>query len=314
MCNRFANNHPFYYVFETSQDLNTVTDAIDTPEAAIITKEPHLPIYRRYKWWLLVALYTVFLLVGNSTGTLLGRFYFSNDGNSKWLATLLQSAGFSILLPFFLLFPSANTRTSPSVCTLIFLYILFALLVSGDNLMYSYWLLYLPVSTFSLLCSSQLAFNVLFAVFLNSLKLTPYIVNSVVLLAISGILLAISSDSSGSISKENYVIGFLPLWGRRGLEGEMEEFGSGKVSYVMTLVCIALSWQLVSLGALGLIYEVSSLFSNVISTVSLPVVPILAVIFFHDKMDGVKVVAMALSIWGFVSYVYQHYLDGAKLM
>ncbi|BBH01772.1 Probable purine permease 6 [Prunus dulcis] len=41
----------------------------------------------------------------------------------------------------------------------------------------------------------------------------------------------------------------------------------------------------------------------------LPVVPVLAVIFFHDKMDRIKVLAMVLAIWGFVSDLYQHYLD-----
>lgn len=73
-----------------------------------------------------------------------------------------------------------------------------------------------------------------------------------------------------------------------------------------------MTWQVSSIGLLGLIFEVSSLFSNVISTLSLPVVPIMAVMFFHDKMDGVKVMAMLLAIWGFLSYIYQHYLDDSK--
>jgi hypothetical protein len=38
-------------------------------------------------------------------------------------------------------------------------------------------------------------------------------------------------------------------------------------------------------GVVGLIFLVSSLFSNVISTLALPVVPILSVGFFHDKME-----------------------------
>ena len=86
----------------------------------------------------------------------------------------------------------------------------------------------------------------------------------------------------------------------------------GKVSYVLTLVWTALTWQICSVGLLGLIFEVSSLFSNVISTLALPVIPILAVIFFHDKMNGLKVIAMLLAIWGFLSYICQHYLDDLK--
>ena len=92
----------------------------------------------------------------------------------------------------------------------------------------------------------------------------------------------------------------------------MEEFELGKLSYVMTLVWTAVSWQVFAVGSVGLIFKVSSLFANVISTLGLPIVPVLAVVFFHDKMYGVKVVAMLLAIWGFVSYVYQHYLDDLK--
>nr|POE94122.1 putative purine permease 10 [Quercus suber] len=62
----------------------------------------------------------------------------------------------------------------------------------------------------------------------------------------------------------------------------------------------------------GLIHEVSSLFSNVISVLGLPVIPVLVVIFFHEKMDGVKVITMVLAIWGFISYFYQHYLDDSE--
>ncbi|XWS12400.1 hypothetical protein CRYUN_Cryun37aG0086600 [Craigia yunnanensis] len=89
----------------------------------------------------------------------------------------------------------------------------------------------------------------------------------------------------------------------------MEEYELGKISYIMTLVWISIFWQGFSIGVIGLIFEVSSLFSNAVSILGLPVVPILAVIFFGDKMDCIKVVAMVLATWGFLSYTYQHYLD-----
>ncbi|KAI8529858.1 hypothetical protein RHMOL_Rhmol11G0006700 [Rhododendron molle] len=108
------------------------------------------------------------------------------------------------------------------------------------------------------------------------------------------------------------VVGLFTSGEWKGLSREMEEYQKGKVSYLMTLIWTAITWQISSIGLLGLIFEVSSLFSNVISTLALPVVPILAVLFFHDKMDGVKVIAMVLAIWGFVSYIYQHYLDDSK--
>ena len=58
----------------------------------------------------------------------------------------------------------------------------------------------------------------------------------------------------------------------------------------------------------------SSLYSNVISTVSLAITPIAnyTVFLFHDKMNGVKIISMLMALWGFASYIYQNYLDDLK--
>lgn len=341
------------------------------------SQRQQLPAKKHLGWWLRIFLYTVFLLAGQSTATLLGRLYYDKGGNSKWMATLVQSAGFPILMPLLLFFPrssasaeaseSAASAATTTITSLLLLYLFFGLLLAGDNMMYSYGLLYLPVSTYSLVCATQLAFNALFSFLLNSQKFTALTFNSLVLVTISATLLAVhpdSADSTTQASKSKYIIGFLCTLGASAtyslylsllelsfkkiikretfdavldmqiypslvatcasivglfasgewmnLRAEMKGFQKGKVSYVMTLVWTAITWQISSVGLLGLIFEVSSLFSNVISTVSLPIIPILAVIFFHDKMDGVKVMALLLAIWGFLSYVYQHYLDEFK--
>lgn len=70
----------------------------------------------------------------------------------------------------------------------------------------------------------------------------------------------------------------------------MDKFGTGKGSYVLTLFWTMIAWQAFSIGAVGLIFEVSSLFCNVICALGLPVVQVLAVIVFHDRMHGLKVV------------------------
>ncbi|XP_022715620.1 purine permease 21-like isoform X2 [Durio zibethinus] len=98
----------------------------------------------------------------------------------------------------------------------------------------------------------------------------------------------------------------------KGLKREMEGYALGKISYVMTVVWTAISWQVFAIGTVGLIFEVSSLYSIAIGTVGLPIVPVLAVFVFHDKMDGIKGMSLVLAIWGFISYVYQHYLDHQK--
>ena len=96
------------------------------------------------------------------------------------------------------------------------------------------------------------------------------------------------------------------------LSREKMNFELGKVSYLMILLWTAMAWADFSVGMMGLIFELSSLFSNVIITLGLPIVPVLAVVVFSYKMNGVKVTAMLLGIWGFVSYMYQCYLDDSK--
>ncbi|CAL2252149.1 unnamed protein product [Prunus armeniaca] len=335
-----------------------------------------LPRHKSFNWWLKVAIYAFLVIAGQSTATLLGRLYFDKGGDSKWLATVEQLCGFPVLLPYYCI-PAASrnpiTKNStvqfkqPSTLILASVYGSIGLLLALDCYLYSVGLAYLPVSTYSLICASQLAFNALFSFLLNSQKFTPYIVNSLVLLTISSTLLVFQGDSADDPSggsKTKYAIGFICTVGAsagyglvlsltqlafkrvirketfrvvmdmivyqslvatcvilvglfasgewKGLKKEMGMYKLGTVSYVMNLVWTAIIWQLFSIGSLGLIFEASSLFSNAISAMGLPVVPILAVIFFHDKMDGIKAMAMVLAIWGFISYAYQHYLDDRK--
>ena len=324
-------------------------------------------------WWIKMGIYSFFVLSGQTVATLLGRLYFDKGGNSKWMSTFVQLAGFPLLLPFYCTLLPKNSTTDiintdrPPALTFAFLYVSLGILLAGMCLLYSYGMSNLPVSTFSLICASQLGFNALFSFFLNAQKFTFFITNSLVLLTISSALLVFQPDDSSDskkISKGKYIIGFLcTLFASAGyalmlsltqfafkkiikrntmrammdliiyqsiiatclalaglfasgdwkvLKKEMEEYELGKVSYLMTLIWIAAGWDVFNIGAVGLIFDVSSLFSNVISTLGLPIVPVLAVVFFHDKMDGVKVVAMLLAIWGFVSFMYQHYLDDSK--
>ncbi|PRQ57046.1 putative purine permease, plant [Rosa chinensis] len=325
----------------------------------------------RWQWWFLVAINIFFLIVGQAGAVLLGRFYYDQGGNSTWMATLVQTAAFPVLvIPLYFL-PSqkedqSTSSTSPSLLVLALIYFVLGLIIAGDNMLYSTGLLYLSASTYSIISSTQLAFNAVFSYFINSQKFSALIFNSVIILTLSVALIGVNDDSDGpaGVSTQKHIIGFICTlaasaiyslllslmqltfqkvlkketfsvvlqmqiftalvatcasvvglfasgdW--KTLHGEMESFGKGRVSYVMTLVWTAVSWQVCSVGVVGLIFVVSSLFSNVISTLSLAVTPIAAVIVFHDKMNGVKVIAMLMAIWGSASYIYQNYLDDAK--
>ncbi|KAE8694182.1 putative purine permease 11 [Hibiscus syriacus] len=337
----------------------------------LVDQSPFLKL-GRWQWWLVVAINILFLVVGQAAAVLLGRFYYFQGGNSEWMATFVQTAGFPILLiPLFLLHPSLKleiltTSTSSSIKFVALIYVFLGLLVAGDSMLYSVGLLYLSASTYSLICSTQLAFNAVFSYFLNSQKMTALILNSVGILSLSAALIAVNEDSEipSGVSKGKYFLGFLCTLGAsavcslllslmqlsfekvlrketfsvvlemqiytslvatcvstvglfasgewKGLQKEMEGFDSGRVSYVLTLVWTAISWQVCAVGVVGLIFTVSSLFSNIISTMSLVITPLAALIVFHDKMNAVKVIATLMALCGFCSYIYQNYIDDAK--
>jgi hypothetical protein len=108
------------------------------------------------------------------------------------------------------------------------------------------------------------------------------------------------------------VVGLLVSGDWRTIPGEMASFKDGRARYVLTLVGTAVSWQAAAVGLVRLIMRVSSLFANVTCTMALPLVPVFAVVLFGDKMTGIKVVAMLMAVWGFLSYMYQHYIDGRR--
>ncbi|KAL6201255.1 hypothetical protein ACLB2K_024970 [Fragaria x ananassa] len=285
-----------------------------------------LPDRRRgFNWWLRMFIYTVFVLVGQAIATLLGRQYYEKGGKSNWLATLVQICGFPIFLPYYCIpawnknCPTTNSTIAveskpPSTLVLASVYGVLGTLIAADYYLYSLGISYLPVSTFALISASQLVFNAIFSFFLNSQKITPYIVNSLVVLIISSSLLVLQGDGSADsiVATAIILVGFFASGDWKGVTHEMQGFQLGKVAYIMNVTWTAINWQLFQMGVVGLVFEASSLFSNSIGAVGLPIVPVLAVIFFHEKMDGIKVVSLVLAIWGFISYVYQHYLDDCK--
>lgn len=95
----------------------------------------------------------------------------------------------------------------------------------------------------------------------------------------------------------------------RLLKGDVMTFDEGSLSYAMTLIWTAVALQISSVGAVGLIFVVSALFSNVISTLALCLSPLAAAIVFNHSLKGAKVVAVLMGIWGFSTYVYQNCLD-----
>ncbi|KAJ0240979.1 purine permease 13 [Hirschfeldia incana] len=329
---------------------------------------PQIMKLKRSQWWIFVFISIFFLISAQAVAVLLGRFYYDQGGNSKWVSTLVQTVGFPILyLPLCLLPASSHTYSSCSFKTLVWIYLSLGLAIGLDNLLYSYGLLLLSASAYSLICATQLIFNAIFSYLINSEKITFWTAMSVCFLTISALVIALDDDSDSPsgrskwiyvigclltllasliyslqlslmqfsfekiIKKETFamvlemqiytslvascvsVIGLFASGEWKMLRMEMEEFHMGHVSYVLTLAGTAVSWQLGSVSAVALIFLVSSLFSNLIGTLSLIVTPLAALVVFDDKLTVAKIVAILFAIPGVAFYMYKNYLDGLKV-
>lgn len=316
-------------------------------------------------YWALMIVNSFILVVGASSATLLGRLYFVHGGSHRWLYTWIQTVGWPInLVPlFFCYFRSSTDRPTPLTLKLCIIYVAMGCITAFDNLLYSWGISYLPVSTNSLLCASQLAFNALFSFALVGKKITPCVINSVFAITIGAILLGLyaGSDRPQGTTEKQYILGFgvtiagsainalmlplLELIYRKVLEKdsfsvvleaqtaismiatvfcmvgmwingdfaaiheEAAHFNLGSTLYSTTLLGSAIGWQLFFLGSAGIVFLASSLMSCVFMTAMLPVLSVLAVIFFQDKFSALKGIAMLLSMWGFISYIYGGYVE-----
>ncbi|XP_038885637.1 purine permease 3-like [Benincasa hispida] len=99
----------------------------------------------------------------------------------------------------------------------------------------------------------------------------------------------------------------------QAIQREGREFGLGNTKYYVVLVMSAIIWQCFFVGAVGVIFYSSSLFSGIVIALLLPAVEILAVIFFREKFQAEKGVSLALNLWGFVSYFYGEIKQSKKM-
>ncbi|XP_030443853.1 purine permease 1-like [Syzygium oleosum] len=314
---------------------------------------------------LLFALNCAMLSVGTGGSPLLIRLYFVRGGTRVWLSSWLETVGWPIIVfPLAVAYFRRRSAKGPSAHLVLMDPFLFAasavigILTGIVNYLYAYGLARIPVSTSSLLIGTQLAFTAGFAFLLVKQRFTSYSINSIFLLTIGAVVLAMhtSSDRPAGESDGAYYAGFFMTLGAAALYGfvlplveltykkakqavtyslvleiqlvmcffatafctvgmlvnkdfqaiprEARNYELGEARYYVVLVWTAIICQFFFLGAVGVIFCASSLFSGIIIAVFLPVTEILAVICFQEKFQAEKGVSLALSLWGFASYFY----------
>ncbi|XP_030467487.1 probable purine permease 4 [Syzygium oleosum] len=159
------------------------------------------------------------LFVGSVSSSLLAKYYFIHKGSSRWVSTWVQCAGFPLLVPFIYV-PYFLKRTQRRPFThftrkLWVMSVFVGLMLGINNLLFSWGTSYLPVSTSSLLLSTQLLFNLILSVLIVKQKITFSNLNCVILLTLSSVLLALSEsrDRPPGLTRAKYFIGFLSTVG-----------------------------------------------------------------------------------------------------
>eukprot|EP00249_Psilotum_nudum_P000910 c13088_g1_i1 orf=558-1664(+) len=348
-----------------SNTFKCVSDQLNVQEDGLVTSSPSESVSgKTVSHWVLLIFSGLAVLIGTSSGVILGRLYFVHGGSSRWIYAWNETVGFPIVLVALIVGYWKNSAFPTRLTFKLFaIYMGLSFLLVIDNLLYAWGLSYVPVSTSSLLFSSQLAFSALFSYFLLKRSFTPFILNSVVVITMGAVLLGIhsNSDRPAGTTKKQYIVGFVLtiaaavifalmvtllemfyksvmaknslilmletqfyvnglgtifimvcMWivsDYQAIQEEARIFDLGSSAYALVLVWSAVSWQLCFLGTVGVIFLASSLTYSVLLTACLPVVPILAVFFFHDSFSAVKAMSMLLTIWGFASYSYGGYLE-----
>lgn len=176
----------------------------------------------------LFAFSCISLAIGACGGPLILRLYFVQGGSRIWLSSWLQTAGWPIILiPLLVLFmerrktDGLNTKIITMNLRVSIMTTLVGLLVGAINYLYASGVQRLPVSTATLILSSQLVFTAVFALVLVRQKFTPYTVNTVVLLTLGAVVLALrgSSDKPQGESGKTYTVGFVMTFGAAMMSG-----------------------------------------------------------------------------------------------
>ncbi|XP_065850154.1 probable purine permease 5 [Euphorbia lathyris] len=89
-----------------------------------------------------------------------------------------------------------------------------------------------------------------------------------------------------------------------GMKSEAKTFVGGEDAYVKLLVWAAITFQLGTLGATGVVFLGSTVTAGIQNAVRDPITSIAAVVFLNDPLTGLKILSLIITFWGFACYIY----------
>ncbi|XP_059287286.1 purine permease 1-like [Lycium ferocissimum] len=165
----------------------------------------------------LILINSILLFTSNCASPLIIRLYFIRGGSRIWLSCCLITAGFPFTLFLVIAYFHRRKSNGPDSTKILLMTrkLFIASLISGlvtgmVAYFYAFGSAKLPVSTSSLLTSTQLVFTAILAFLIVKQKFTLYSINAVVLLTIrAGILSLGASSDRPKGSCKAYIIGFI---------------------------------------------------------------------------------------------------------
>ncbi|GAA0150063.1 hypothetical protein LIER_37055 [Lithospermum erythrorhizon] len=92
-----------------------------------------------------------------------------------------------------------------------------------------------------------------------------------------------------------------------GMAAEARSFKGGKGSYLSVIIWSIITYQLGVLGGTAVLFLASTVLAGILNSVRVPITSIAAVVLLHDSMSGFKILSLAITFWGFGSYIYGTY-------
>ncbi|AEE33481.1 Nucleotide-sugar transporter family protein [Arabidopsis thaliana] len=120
-----------------------------------------------------------------------------------------------------------------------------------------------------------------------------------------------------SVASVVCLVGLFASGEYKELKGDSERFKKGETYYVLSLVGLALSWQVWAVGLIGLVLYVSSVFSNIVHMCASPLMAFIVVLafdFIDDDFSWPRIGALIGSVLALGSYFYTLHKRNKKKM